>query len=117
MDWRDDAMHIHETVVKDWPVYSAEDTHFLALALGGECGELQNVIKKLWRGDLSITNETLTRIEDEIADVRIYLELLAASFGIDVDKACEAKIPELYRRWPETQPARPEADAAETGVG
>lgn len=101
MAWQDEAVRIHETVVKQYPVWSEEDTHFLALALCGEVGELANVIKKEWRGD---DIELLPKLMEEFADVRIYLELLARAYGIDLDVACDEKLLELYERWPETKP-------------
>lgn len=65
-----------------FPAYSNTDERFLALALCGEVGELANFIKKRWRDGLDLTEE----IRDEIADVRVYLELLAKCFGIEGDK-------------------------------
>jgi len=103
IDWKKKADIIHRVVVKRWPAYSEEVRHFLALALCGEAGELVNLIKKDWRGDITTHNmETWRkRIEEELVDVRIYLELLARAYEVNLDEACEGKIPELLRRWPE----------------
>lgn len=65
-----------------FPPYLAEDQRFLALALCGEAGELANMVKKQWRDGADLSEE----IKDEIADVRVYLELLAKCFGIEGDK-------------------------------
>ena len=48
----------------------------------GEVGELANMIKKRWRDNANLTEE----IRDEIADIRIYLELIAKCFDIEGDK-------------------------------
>lgn len=104
MDWRTKACVIHETVVKRYPVWSEEDQQFLTLALAGEVGEFANIIKKRWRGDFE-TSQVRDQLEDELADIRIYLELLAMSFGVDLDAACEAKMADLERRWPEAAAA------------
>jgi NTP pyrophosphatase (non-canonical NTP hydrolase) len=102
-DWRDEARHIHETVVKSWEPYSAEDLRFSTLALAGEVGEFANLVKKGWRGD------DLAELADprvwagELADIRIYLELVALCCGVDLERACAAKIGELYERWPEAK--------------
>lgn len=102
MDWREKARIVHESVVKNWAVWSDEDKRFLALALGGEVGELQNLIKKEWRGDaVGLVNTWKDRLELEMADIRIYLELLAKAYKVDLDHACEKKMKEVIGRWPE----------------
>jgi NTP pyrophosphatase (non-canonical NTP hydrolase) len=103
MSWQRKVRVIHEVVVKRWEPYSQEDQRFLALALAGEVGELCNVVKKQWRGD--DLPHAPAMIKEELADVRIYLELLARSLSVDLDEACEGKMPELERRWPETAAA------------
>jgi len=65
-----------------FPSYSSQDERFLALGLCGEAGELANMVKKRWRDGVDLTEE----IRDEIADVRVYLELIAKCFGIEGDK-------------------------------
>jgi NTP pyrophosphatase (non-canonical NTP hydrolase) len=74
-----------------FPAYSSTDERFLALALCGEAGELANLIKKRWRDNADFSEE----IKDELADIRVYLELLAKCFGIDgekLDKQVEQKL-------------------------
>lgn len=98
--WTTQVEAIHYQVAKRWSAGSEEDIHFLALALCGEAGELANLIKKCWRGDRSLRNAEVD-LAEELADVRIYLELLASMLKIDLDAAVCAKLPELYARWPE----------------
>jgi NTP pyrophosphatase (non-canonical NTP hydrolase) len=107
MNWQAQARLMHETIVKRWEPYSPEDQRFLALALSGEVGEFANIVKKLWRGDpvASIRGD----LADELADIRIYLELLARAYSIDLDAACESKLIELYQRWPEAAVAYAQA--------
>ena len=69
-----------------FPPFSSEDERFLALALCGEAGELANMIKKRWRDGADLSDE----IREEIADIRVYLELLAKRFGIEGWKLDEA---------------------------
>jgi NTP pyrophosphatase (non-canonical NTP hydrolase) len=74
---------IHEKMTGHlFPAYSNTDERFLAIALAGEVGELCNMIKKRWRDGVKLDEE----IRDEIADIRIYLELLAKCFGIEGEK-------------------------------
>ena len=68
-----------------FPTYSSEDEHFIALALCGEVGELANMIKNRWRDGADLSEE----IKDEIADIRVYLELMAKCFDIEGDKLDE----------------------------
>lgn len=77
-----DIYKLHEQMTKHlFPMFSSEDERFLALALCGEAGELANMIKKRWRDDVDLSEE----IRDEIADIRVYLELIAKCFGIEGD--------------------------------
>ena len=77
---------LHEKMTEHlFPSYSSTDERFLALALCGEAGELANYIKKRWRDGVSFEEE----IRDEIADIRVYLELLAKCFGIEGERLDE----------------------------
>lgn len=66
---------------------------FASNELGGEVGELQNMIKKLVRRDLKIpTGEvTLDDIADELGDVIICVDLLAIKLGVDLGAAVRRK--------------------------
>ena len=101
--WRAAVTAIHTVVIKAWPVWRWEDRRFLALALAGEVGEVANLVKKQWRGDSAPIEEKLA---EELGDVRIYLELLAQAFGVDLDAMCERIVRyKLLTRWPEAQQA------------
>lgn len=101
MDWKQKTRIIHKSVVRRWQVWGDEDRRFLALALGGEVGELQNLVKKEWRGDQNSNFRSDLMLE--MADIRIYLELLSKAYGIDLDRACELKTAELLHRWPDAK--------------
>jgi NTP pyrophosphatase (non-canonical NTP hydrolase) len=78
-----DIYALHEKMTGHlFPSYSNTDERFLALGLCGEAGELANYIKKRWRDGADLTEE----IRDEIADIRVYLELIAKCFGIEGEK-------------------------------
>jgi NTP pyrophosphatase (non-canonical NTP hydrolase) len=73
----------------------SNDPNFLCLSLCGEAGELANLLKKRWRGDAVDP----ARIREEMADVRMFLELLAKVEGVDLEAACEEKILAVETRW------------------
>lgn len=69
-----------------------------ATAFGGEVGEALNIVKKLRRAECSMpgafdpdNEQLLAALADEVADVFLYLDLLAAHYGIDVGEAVAAK--------------------------
>lgn len=71
---------LHEALTAHlFPTYSNMDVRFLTIALCGETGELANLVKKQWRDGVDLSEE----IKDELADIRIYLELLAKCFDIE----------------------------------
>lgn len=61
--------------------------------MGGECGEAQNVIKKLERERLGIrgSRATIQELAEELADVVICADLIAMAVGIDLDQAIARK--------------------------
>ena len=70
-----------------------------ATALGGETGEALNVVKKLRRVECGLqpgpndppVMELGAMLADELADVFLYLDLLAWHYGIDLPYAIVAK--------------------------
>jgi NTP pyrophosphatase (non-canonical NTP hydrolase) len=93
-----DLYELHQKITGHlFPAYSNTDERFLALALCGEAGELANFIKKRWRDGADLTDE----IRDEIADIRVYLELLAKCFGIEgakLDQRVEQKLLKVVQK-------------------
>jgi NTP pyrophosphatase (non-canonical NTP hydrolase) len=76
-----------------------------ATALGGECGEALNVVKKLRRLETGIRggpgmadvppehdhDDLMAALADELADTMLYLDLLAWHYGIDLPFAIQEK--------------------------
>jgi NTP pyrophosphatase (non-canonical NTP hydrolase) len=78
-----DIFELHKRMTSGLFIFfSSQDERFLALALCGEVGELANMIKKRWRDGVDLQDQ----IRDELADIRVYLELLAKCFGIEGKK-------------------------------
>lgn len=59
-------------------------------AVMGELGEYANLRKKVERGDFSM-DEVRDKLADELADVVIYLDILATELGIDLGAAVMSK--------------------------
>lgn len=87
-------MNLYDQIhASPYPSHFHSDERFLTLGLCGEVGELANMIKKRWRDGVDLTEE----IRDEIADVRIYLELLAKLFNIEGEKLDEQCIQKMIK--------------------
>ncbi|MCC5625995.1 MazG-like family protein [Nostoc sp. CHAB 5715] len=77
------------------PAHSMADGSDWALsawcnAVTGELGELASLIKKIERGDF--TKDAVQRqLSDELADVVIYLDILASRCGVDLGSAVASK--------------------------
>ena len=77
-----------------------------AVAMGGECGEVLNAIKKLRRlddgtntaKDPQTKEDAISDIADELADLIIYADLLAARLDIDLTKAIRSKFNKVSHR-------------------
>jgi len=63
-------------------------------AIIGELGEYANLRKKIERGDFTL-EDVKSKIADEIADVVIYIDILADKLGIDLGEA-------VMKKWNET---------------
>lgn len=95
-----DVFQIHEHILRKKIMhapYTKEDTRYLALGLCGEAGEVANKVMKEWRDGSDLTKE----IREEIADVRVFLELLARCYGIEgeaLDKEVARKLKIVRKR-------------------
>lgn len=66
-------------------------------AVVGELGEYANFAKKYKRGDLD-KEQFLAEARRELADVIIYLDILAAQWSIDLDEAVREKFNAVSER-------------------
>lgn len=55
------------------------------LALAGEVGELCNLVKKVERGSLPLTEEVMVELAMETTDVLIYVLNIGAVLNVDLD--------------------------------
>ena len=70
--------------------FESRSPSFFALELAGECGELCNLEKKIWRDD-SLPID-MAHLSDEAADIFIALTNYCNSRGIDLQNAVTLKL-------------------------
>jgi NTP pyrophosphatase (non-canonical NTP hydrolase) len=77
----------------EWDPEGKITPEFRGLELAGEVGELCNILKKLVRERLGLRGSRTTKekLAEELADVVMCTDLVAADFGIDLDKAVREK--------------------------
>ena len=78
---------------KEWDTGDQITPLYRATELAGELGEALNVVKKLERERLGIkgSRDTVAHLAEELADILICVDLLAAEYDIDLSKALPAK--------------------------
>lgn len=94
-------MNYREMVMRNSPNFETDDFNTKlslgALGLGGEAGEVVDLIKKVLHHDQELDVEKLKK---EMGDVRWYLEYLAASIGTTMDEIEQINIDKLLKRYP-----------------
>lgn len=94
--------------------WSWADVVYLTMGLAGEAGEVANEVKKAMRGDyatggqfpklIGAVDRFLPKIRKELADTRVYLDLLIYTIdtwsgdAVDFDAVVEAKLDEVAAR-------------------
>jgi len=84
---------------------------YLRLALAGEVGEACNLVKKQWRD--GFTEQRLRELKTELADVYIYLRVLEAFYGMNMDLHATEKMKIVATR----QFAQPKNFTCNMGTG
>lgn len=93
MEFLDNLRRANALRYMEWTNGKPPSPMFDALELGGEVGELLNVVKKLereaigWRG----SRATAADFADECGDVLICLDKLALRYGVDLAAATARK--------------------------
>lgn len=87
---------------RDWVQFHTPKN--LAMALAGEAGELLEVFQWLTpeQSAAVLDGERAGDVEDELADVLIYLVRLADVLGVDLVAAADAKVDRNEQRFPPT---------------
>jgi NTP pyrophosphatase (non-canonical NTP hydrolase) len=69
----------------------AHNLPYMTIAITGELGEFCNILKKVERGSIVLTEESHTELAFELCDVFIYLCNMAAVMNVDLGKMYELK--------------------------
>src|SRR5215467_7833154 len=85
---------------REWDPSHPITLEFRGNELGGECGEAQNIIKKLARARLGVrgTTATVENLARKLADVVICADLIAMAIGVDLGKMVREKFNESSDR-------------------
>lgn len=84
---------------RDWEQFHSPKN--LAMALAGEAGELLECFQWLTEeASQALTAEQKQAVADEIADVQLFLVILADKLDIDIRAAAERKIQKNAARYP-----------------
>lgn len=75
-----------------------EMLEFLIVSLTGELGEAANIVKKIARGDY-LLEEKKNELQEEIADIFIYLLKIAYQMDIDLEQAYLNKMKKNQERF------------------
>jgi NTP pyrophosphatase (non-canonical NTP hydrolase) len=77
----------------EWDAENQVTASYRGNELAGEVGEACNVIKKLERERMGIrgSRDTVDHLAEELADIVICTDLIAAAYGIDLDRAVARK--------------------------
>ena len=87
---------------RDWDQFHTPKN--LAMALAGEVGELLEHFQWLTAEESArLRDETLEKVEQEIADVQIYLAALADRLGIAIGPAVGSKMALNAKKYPADQ--------------
>jgi len=84
---------------RDWDQFHSPKN--LSMALAAECGELLEIFQ--WETEEATkgpNEKTLSKVEEEIADIQIYLLRLAGKLDINIEEAVVRKIEVNRSKYP-----------------
>ena len=94
--WKESAVKHHKKMFKlvcSNEYRPSEEIIYTILELCGETGELANVLKKFMRSEKSVFKvDDVQMLIEEIADVRICIELVAHALNINLDDVAASKV-------------------------
>lgn len=92
-NWQDEVDP--EDFRKNW---SLRDDYLSATGLGGETGEVLEVLKKLERDHKARDDDFYEKLESELGDVLYYVTVIAAAHNISLASVVKTNIEKLEQR-------------------
>lgn len=78
-----------------------ENPHVVgALGLGGEAGEVLEIIKKGFQKERLLNDDEVAHLAEELGDVLYYLSVLADHYGYDLSDIARINMSKLEERYP-----------------
>jgi NTP pyrophosphatase (non-canonical NTP hydrolase) len=76
-----------------------KNLEYPTLGLAGEAGEVANIVKKIQRDHGGvITDDTRTKLKDELGDVLWYISACADELGLTLTEIAEYNVEKLAKR-------------------
>lgn len=86
---------------RDWEMFHSPKN--LVMALGGEVGELTEIFQWMTEAQsytAGTDSATAVAVQDELADVLLYLVRLASVLGVDLNQAVQSKLVKNAEKYP-----------------
>ncbi len=97
---------LNEDMTRDLNLFKS--VYDSVIGLASEVGELGDIVRKLEGGKVTKPTDDLTnmrgKLEDELADVLVYLFQIATHYGVDIECAFKNKVNKIYTRMREKCP-------------
>lgn len=112
--WINGQLELHDKFPNPFRPGTPEDVRYLASSLSAHAGRLMHMITKGWDGvprvrdpeerDSARRETSRARMAREVADIRMFLELLSYALNIDPDAAASIRLDELRANWRNAPP-------------
>jgi len=94
-----DEYQVEANKTAEYPHYNIHDIlGYLGLGISGEAGEVANKLKKVLRGDYTITDEVAINIAYELGDCLWYISELAKELNFSLSSIAQMNLNKLAER-------------------
>lgn len=97
---------LNEDMTRDLSLFKS--VYDSVIGLASEVGELGDIVRKLEGGKVTKPTDDLSnmtvKLEDELADVLVYLFQIATHYNVDIECAFKNKVNKIYTRMRDKHP-------------